>query len=95
MSKMDVFKSNPHTDSLVGAVVRNDQGDELGKVDKFLVDDGSGQITNVVLSHGAFFGLWRKKFSVPWEVFKFDERENVLILNMDKEFLQRAPAYRE
>lgn len=95
MAKSGVYEPMSEVELLVGAPVRNSQGEELGRVYKVLMDESTGQISNVVLSHHAFFGLWRKRFSIPWDVFHFDETNNALILEVEKEFLERVPSYKE
>lgn len=95
MVKTGVYETIPEVESLVGAAVKNSQGEELGRVYKVLMDESTGQIANVLLSHNVFFGLWRKRFSIPWDVFRFDETNNSLILDVEKEFLQKVPSYKE
>lgn len=38
-----------------GATVRNAQGDTLGKVDRFVLDPGSGKVTHLVVRQGLLF----------------------------------------
>lgn len=37
--------------------------------------------------------MGNKLFAVPWEALKIDEANHEFILNVDKEFLQRAPGF--
>lgn len=47
MVKTGVYETIPEVESLVGAAVRNSQGEELGRVYKVLMDESTGQIANV------------------------------------------------
>jgi sporulation protein YlmC with PRC-barrel domain len=76
---------------LLGLIVKNTRGEALGEVEEILMDVEKGYITNLILSSKGLLG--KKRFAVPWDMFKFDEETQALRLDVDKEFLERIPAY--
>jgi len=79
--------------TLAGDRVRNNAGEDLGKIEELMIDIPTGRIAYAVLSFGGFLGMGNKLFAVPWNAFTVDEREHELILNADKQMLESAPGF--
>jgi sporulation protein YlmC with PRC-barrel domain len=79
--------------SLTGDSVVNAKGEDLGKVEDIMIHVDSGRAAYVVLSFGGFLGLGDKLFAIPWEALKLDEDNHRFILIVDKEKLEKAPAF--
>ncbi len=79
----DLTKSFMATD-LVGMDVRNNQGDDLGKISNLIVDP-NGQIAFVVLEEGGVGGLGAHKYSVPFDRVQLSKATNVAIVNVPKD----------
>jgi sporulation protein YlmC with PRC-barrel domain len=75
--------------------VQNSLGEELGSVDKLIVDTQLDRIAYAVVSTGGAWNLEGGKAVVPWNAFQFqparDGGEQVLILNIPREQLAIAP----
>jgi|GEM_PF-1133054 len=80
-------------DRLKGSKVRNPQGDDLGKIEEFMIDLNTGRIAYGVLSFGGFLGMGDKLFAVPWMALARDEARNEFVLNVDKDRLKNAPGF--
>jgi sporulation protein YlmC with PRC-barrel domain len=83
------------TFSLIGLKVENAAGDNLGDVN-YLVIDGSGKVTTVVVGVGGFLGVAEKNVAVPFsEVSLTTNKDGKDIAKLDatKENLTAAPAY--
>src|SRR5258708_756370 len=76
-----------------GARVHNFAGQDLGKVDDFVLDFDSGRIAYVVVSVGGFLGLGDKLFAVPWDLFSVRTEDHVLFLDMEKQMLLDGPSF--
>ena len=87
-----VRKPSISTKILIGGVVKNGLGEELGQIDEVLLDQEGGFVSNLILSTGGFLGL-KKRIAVPWDMLKLDQDTQALILDVDKDFLQRIPKY--
>jgi sporulation protein YlmC with PRC-barrel domain len=79
--------------TLSGDKVRNPQGEDLGKVEDFMLDLDSGRIVYAVLSFGGVMGVGNKLFAVPPAALTIDKEEKCLVLDVDKGQLERAPGF--
>jgi len=79
--------------SLKGDKVVNYQGEDLGKIEEIMIDLDRGRVAYVVLSFGGFLGVGDKLFAIPWQAFSVDTTQKRLILNADKELLEKAPGF--
>ena len=51
---------------ICGSAVTDTQGEALGQIVEVMIDEASGGIGYVVLSHGGTLGVGEKLFAVPW-----------------------------
>ena len=79
--------------SLKGDKVVNYQGEDLGKIEEIMIDLDRGRVAYVVLSFGGFLGVGDKLFAIPWQAFSVDTTNKRLVLNADKELLEKAPGF--
>ena len=79
--------------TLIGDPVRNLDGDDLGKIEDFMVDLDTGCIVYAVLSFGGFLGLGDKLFAIPWASLEVDLDEEGFRLDIDQETLEKAPGF--
>lgn len=79
--------------TLSGDKVRNLKGEELGRIEDFMLDLDSGRVAYAVLSFGGALGVGNKLFAVPVEALEIDEKEDCFILDADRELLKDAPGF--
>jgi sporulation protein YlmC with PRC-barrel domain len=79
--------------TLIGNAVRNHEGEDLGRVEDFMLDLETGRMAYVVLSFGGFLGLGNKLFAVPWSAFTIDSIHHAFVLDVSKERLKEAPGF--
>jgi sporulation protein YlmC with PRC-barrel domain len=79
--------------SLKGDKVVNHEGDDLGKIEEIMIDLDHGRVAYAVLSFGGFLGLGDKLFAIPWQAFTVDTANKRLVLNANKEILEKAPGF--
>jgi sporulation protein YlmC with PRC-barrel domain len=81
---------------VVGMVVKNSAGDELGKVEDLVLDE-RGAVRYAAVSFGGFLGFNEKLFAVPFSALKFkanpDSATSHVELNVTKESLEKAPGF--
>lgn len=95
---MAVAKAAKHTDivpakTVIGSSVVNANYEDLGTIQDLVLDAGAGRIAYAVLSFGGFLGLGDKYFAIPWNAFDFHLAEKRIVLNVDKELLEKAPGF--
>jgi sporulation protein YlmC with PRC-barrel domain len=81
------------TDTLQGDSVINRAGEDLGKIEDFMLNVESGQVAYAVLSFGGFMGMGDKLFAVPMRALNLDTKNKCFVLNVDKERLKEAPGF--
>ena len=82
-------------DALIGATVRNDKREAVGKIEDVYVDN-SGAIKTVIVSVGGFLGVGAKDVAVKWSDLKLsrDEKSIVIMTGWTKESLKAMPDYK-
>jgi sporulation protein YlmC with PRC-barrel domain len=80
-------------DTLSGDTVVNSAGENLGKIEDFMLDVESGRIRYAVLSFGGVLGIGNKWFAVPPEALTLDAANHRLILDVERERLENAPGF--
>lgn len=89
-----MYKSNVWLASaLLGDRVRNSAGENLGKIEEVVIDPVTGNIRYAVLSFGGFLGLRDKLFAIPWSSLNVSLARDYVLLDIDKEKLERAPGF--
>jgi len=73
--------------------VKNDAGDDLGKIEDLMIDVNSGRIAYAVLSFGGFLKMGNKLFAIPWEALELDPVNKQFILNVSKDILENATGF--
>jgi sporulation protein YlmC with PRC-barrel domain len=79
--------------NVLGNRVKNQAGEDLGKVEDLIIDAGSNRVPYLIVSFGGFLGMGDKLFPVPLNALTLDTVSKEFILNMDKERLKSAPAF--
>lgn len=78
---------------LTGKKVRNLEGEDVGRIEKLMIDVNHGRIAYAVLSFGGFLGMGNKLFAVPWPSLSLAPEADEFVLNVDKERLKNAPGF--
>lgn len=88
-------------DKLSGAEVQNQQGENIGEIDRVLFDVKTGQIGFVTLTSGGVLGVGEDKYIVPFNALQKDmsqgteaqsgERQLRFTLNKQKDQLKEVP----
>lgn len=77
---------------MLGADVRNTQGEKIGDI-KDLIVDAKGNVSLAVISTGGFLGLGDRMHAVPWGALQRSNEKGERILDMDKNRLREAPGF--
>ncbi len=78
---------------IVGTSVRNDRGQDLGRISDIVLD-ARGHVPFAILSYGGFWGMGGKSIAIPFTALSFDQSGNFIVLNADQAKLQSAPAFK-
>jgi len=81
---------------IIGAEVRNMQGDYLGRITDLMVDPQNGRIAFAVLSRGGVLGIPMMFTAVPFSTLTAgtpSHEKNAYLLDVSKEKLASAPTF--
>jgi hypothetical protein len=76
---------------MIGARVRNPQGDSLGAIKEIVPTLLGGRVAYVVLAHGGFLGLGQKLFAIPFGSFTYEPKDHTYVLAIARARLKAAP----
>lgn len=80
-------------DRVEDARVRNLQGEELGEIEKLILDLENGRIAFGIVEVGGFLGIGEKEIAVPWEAFRRGREADSFVLDMNRQQLEGAPSH--
>ena len=78
------------SDSLVGGTVRDNEGRDIGKVSRLMIDPNDGRITSIIIATGGTLGVGSNTISVPWNSVKIGQDRGKLIVTASQT-LESAP----
>jgi sporulation protein YlmC with PRC-barrel domain len=90
--------SQPHpplisNSAIVGATVKNAQGEQLGTIREVMIDPQTGRVAYVVLTSSDMLGRNEKSMAIPWEALRVELGKNELVVEVDDSKLSSAPTY--
>jgi len=91
-NQTQVMKINKGS-TFIGATVKNQQGEDLGKIHDVVIDFNSDKISYVVLGNRSGVLSPQKYHAVPLRAFQPDSQGTGLILNADKAKLEASAGF--
>jgi len=79
--------------SIIGDSVVNKQGEKIGKIKDIMLNTKDGRIQYLIIEFGGFMGFGEKLFAIPFAALKLDAGNVDFVLNIEKEFLEKAPGF--
>ena len=79
--------------TLKGDKVINETGDDLGKIEDFMIDLDNNRVAYAVLSFGGFLGMGDKLFAIPWQALQLRVHKHAFVLNIPKDVLKNAEGF--
>lgn len=95
------------SDELIGAAVKNAQGEKIGKIKDLVMDSRHQNVSYAVLAFGGFLGLGENLRAIPWQALTIQrgmradradrdrdqDGEITIVLNASKEQLKNAEGF--
>jgi hypothetical protein len=78
-------------DKVDGTTVNNAQGEQLGTIERLMIDKRSGRVAYAVMRFGGFLGLGADRHTIPWGLLRYDTDLGGYVLDVDKAKLEQAP----
>ena len=80
------------SDRVEGTPVCRSTGEQIGVVQRVMIDKLSGQIAYAVLTFGGFLGFGQKHFPVPWRSLRYNVKHGAYEFEATEEQLRAAEA---
>lgn len=96
-SGMPTMSDEMYASRLIGASVKNAQGETLGKIDELVIDPQEARIKAAVVSVGGVLGIGAKSVAVPWNkvVMGSGSDRDTVVVAMGREELEQAPSWQK
>ena len=78
------------SDTIIGATVKNQQGQEIGEIQRLLISPQYGAVLYAELAVGGFLGMGEKTIMVPWKAIEIARDGDSLMLNTSKHLLKKT-----
>ncbi len=98
--RSDALKRDEHgslisADKVEGTPVHSRDGEDLGTIERIMIDKPSGKVAYAVMAFGGVLGMGKERRSLPWQVLTYDTSQEAYVVDMDTERLRSAPALEE
>jgi sporulation protein YlmC with PRC-barrel domain len=79
--------------SVIGLTVHNLAGEQLGRIEDFVLDMSSGRIAYAIMASAGFLRGGERLFAVPIQSMTLDLEQERFTLDADKKKLEDAPGF--
>ena len=81
------------SDKVEGTAVYGADENQIGSIERVMIDKRSGKVSYAVLSFGGFLGIGDDHYPLPWESLKYDTALGGYRTGITEGQLQKAPKY--
>lgn len=81
------------SDKVEGTAVYGSDREQIGSIERVMIDKVSGKISYAVLSFGGFLGIGHDHYPLPWSSLKYDTSLGGYITGISEAQLKGAPKY--
>jgi hypothetical protein len=83
------------SDKVEGTEVYGPDGQQVGEIDRVMIDKLSGNVAYAVMSFGGFMGIGEDYYPVPWSMLTYDTNLGGYRTSITRQQLDAAPKYTE
>jgi sporulation protein YlmC with PRC-barrel domain len=81
------------SDKVEGTPVYRSNGDNVGQIERVMIDKFSGKVAYAVMSFGGFLGMGEDYYPLPWSVLTYNPDLGGYEVNVTKRQLENTPKY--
>jgi hypothetical protein len=81
------------SDKVGGTPVYRTNGDEVGQIERVMIDKLSGKVAYAVMSFGGFLGMGDNYYPLPWSELTYNPHLDGYEVNLTEQQLKNAPKY--
>lgn len=78
------------SDTIIGATVKNEEDQEVGKIERLHISPKYGVVMYAELSVGGILGRGEETIMVPWKTIEIAPSGDSLVLNASKDLLKKS-----
>jgi len=81
------------SDKVEGTPVHRSDGDNVGQIERVMIDKLTGKVAYAVMSFGGFLGMGEDYYPLPWSVLTYNPTLGGYEVNVTEQQLKNAPKY--
>jgi hypothetical protein len=81
------------SDKVEGTPVYRSNGDNVGQIERVMIDKLTGKVAYAVMSYGGFLGMGEDYYPLPWSVLTYNPNLGGYEVNVTEQQLKNAPKY--
>jgi hypothetical protein len=81
------------SDKVEGTPVYRSNGEQIGQIERVMIDKISGKVAYAVMSFGGFMGIGQDYYPLPWSLLTYNPGLGGYEVNISEEKLRGAPKY--
>jgi hypothetical protein len=81
------------SDKVEGTAVYGADQNQIGSIERVMIDKQTGKVSHAVLSFGGFLGIGDDHYPLPWQSLKYDTNLGGYIAGVTETQLKGAPKY--
>ncbi|ABR61706.1 PRC-barrel domain containing protein [Sinorhizobium medicae] len=81
------------SDKVVGTTVYDMNGENVGSIERIILEKRGGRVAYAVMSFGGILGIGHEHYPLPWEMLDYDTSLGGFQVNITKEQVEGAPRY--
>ncbi|MQV46567.1 PRC-barrel domain-containing protein [Sinorhizobium medicae] len=81
------------SDKVVGTTVYDMNGENVGSIERIILEKRGGRVAYAVMSFGGILGIGHEHYPLPWEMLDYDTSLGRFQVNITKEQVEGAPRY--
>lgn len=81
------------SDKVEGTPVYRSNGDQVGTIERVMIEKIGGKVAYAVMSFGGFMGIGEDYYPLPWQLLTYNERLGGYEVNLTEQQLKGAPHF--
>lgn len=81
------------SDKVVGTAVYDMNGENVGSIERIILEKRGGRVAYAVMSFGGILGIGHEHYPLPWEMLDYNTGLGGFQVNITKEQVEGAPRY--
>lgn len=81
------------SDKVVGTAVYDMIGENVGSIERIILEKRGGRVAYAVMSFGGILGIGHEHYPLPWEMLDYNTDLSGFQVNITKEQVEGAPRY--